>query len=374
MLLHRRAFAVMCSAVALLLICGSSVAQPQRQQRPPPQPQQQEFAVPAPLPWIDVHMHLVPARDRGSLDFSGAFEAAVAEMDRFGIRMALLMPPPQVDTQTFYDASAFVSAMRRHPDRFAWVDGGGTLNAMLHRHGDPAGVTDAVRREFLRHAATMLDAGAKGFGEIAALHLSAVPGHPYEFVPADHPLLLALADLAAERNVPVELHLDAVDGDRPPPPRFAVPPNPPVLRDTLGGLQRLLAHNPRAKIVWAHGGSDPVGGMSAARLGSLLDAHDNLYVSLRIHGETAPTQNKVFSAGGLDPAWAALLARHAGRFMIGSDSFMTTLRGGGPGAQFAERNAPKLAATNHFLSLLPPGTQRRIAVENAEQIYGLGRR
>lgn len=363
-------------AVSLAGLSLASEAQPQR--RGPPQEQQrQQQEMPqqgpaAPLPWIDVHMHLVPGRDRGMADYGTAVEAALDEMNRFGIRMALLMPPPQVDAQQVYDAAAFVPHLRRHAARFAWLDGGGSLNATLHRHADPATVTDAVRQDFLRRAAAMLDAGAKGFGEIAALHLSAVPGHPFESVPADHPLLLALADLAAARDVPIELHMDAADGATPTPPRFAQAPNPPVLPDMLGSLPRLLAHNPKARIVWAHGGSDQIGGMSAANLGRLMDSHANLYVSLRIHGEQAPTQNKVFAGGGLDPVWVALLTRHADRFMIGSDSFMTMQRGGGPGALFAERNAPKLAATNHFLSLLPPDVLRKVAVENAERVYGLG--
>ena len=42
----------------------------------------------------------------------------------------------------------------------------------------------------------VIDAGAVGFGEMASLHISAADGHPYEFVPADHPLL---GDLRSER-------------------------------------------------------------------------------------------------------------------------------------------------------------------------------
>ena len=331
----------------------------------------QPLGPPTPLRWIDVHAHLVAGR--GQPDYAGAVEATVGEMNRFGIGVMLLMPPPQIDNQQPYDAAAFIPFLGRHAGRFAWLDGGGSLNAMLHRHADPASVTEAVRQDFLRRAEAMLQAGAKGFGEMAALHLSATAGHPYESVPADHPLLLALADLAAARDVPMDLHMDAVDGPTPTPPRFTGAANPPQLPDTLGPLPRLLAHNRNARIVWAHGGSDPVGGMSAATIGRLMDAHANLYVSLRIHGDQSPLQNKLLAGGGLDAAWLALLQRHADRFMIGSDSFFVSpaMRGGGPGTQFAAVNAPKLAATNHVLTLLPPDVLHKVAVENAVRVYRL---
>lgn len=50
-------------------------------------------------------------------------------------------------------------------------------------------------------------AGAIGFGEIAIEHLSSGRGaHPYESVPADHPLLFALVDVASRLSMPVDIH------------------------------------------------------------------------------------------------------------------------------------------------------------------------
>jgi hypothetical protein len=324
------------------------------------------------VPWVDVHMHLVGGRGQQQ-DFGGAVDAAVLEMERFGIAMAIVLPPPQVDQQTVYDVSAFVGALRRHRDRFAYLGGGGALNSIIHRHADPATVSEAVKRDFATAAEQILDNGAAGFGEMASLHISATTGHPYEFVPADHPLLRVLADVAARRDVPIDLHMDAVDGEMPTPSRFAAPPNPPKLADTMGGLVRLLAYNSKARIVWAHGGSDPLGAMTPAAIGRLMDAHPNLSVSLRIVGAQAPMMNKALTGGGLDPDWKNLLIRHADRFMIGTDSFIVSpsVRGGGPGVTFAERNAPKLQATVHFLSLLPTDVAAKIARENASRTYRL---
>lgn len=344
------------------------------QQPAPGRPAARPGPVAAPLPWIDVHLHLVGGRGARE-DYAGAVEAAVREMDRFGITTAIVLPPPQVDSQSPYDYPSFAGALRNHPGRFAFLAGGGMLNPVIHRYADPAKVTDAVKREFAATAERALDVGAAGFGEIAALHISAVAGHPYEFVPPDHPLLLVLADVAARRGVPIDLHMDAVQGGAPPPQfLMAGASNPPELPDTLGALPRLLAHNPQATIVWAHAGSDPIGAMSAATIGRLMDEHPNLYVSLRIHGVKSPMHNKVFAgAGGLDPEWRELLTKRAGRFVIGTDSFFASpnLRGYGPGQQFGERNEFRLHATLRLLSLLPPEVAQKIARENAARIYGL---
>jgi predicted TIM-barrel fold metal-dependent hydrolase len=369
------------AALTVFLLAGLQVfavfAQPQRptppgMQRPMPggQPPQGQAPMQAPVPWIDVHLHLVGGRG----DYGGAVDTTVREMDRFGIAMAIVMPPPQIDSQSPYDHPSFASALRRYPGRLVFIAGGGTLNPTIHRYADPAKVTDKVKRDFAAAAEKLVDAGAVGFGEIAALHISAVAGHPYEFVPPDHPLLLTLADVAAKRGVPIDLHMDAVEGEAAPPPWLPGGSNPAKLPDTMAALPRLLAHNPEAKIVWAHAGSDPIGGMSAATIGRLMDAHPNLYVSLRIHGAQAPTHNKVFAgAGALDPAWKELLTKHADRFVIGTDSFMVSpnVRGSGPGATFGERNEPKLRATLHFLSLLPADLAQKIGRDNAVRIYKL---
>lgn len=197
----------------------------------------------APLPWIDAHLHLVGGRN--AADYSGAVDAAVREMDRFGIAVAIVMPTPQIDAQSPYDHPSYAGALGRYRGRFAFLAGGGLLNPVIHRYADAAKVTDAVKARFTADAERALDAGASGFGEIAALHVSAVAGHPFESVPADHPLLLALADVAAKRGVPIDLHMDAVDGEAPLPPRMAGGANPPKLTDTLAALPRLLAHNSR---------------------------------------------------------------------------------------------------------------------------------
>ena len=322
--------------------------------------------------FIDVHVHLIGGRGSNE-DYEGATNKAIGHMDRLGIRKAIILPPPQVISQDWYDYPAFIHALSKYPDRFSFLGGGGKLNAKLHKYNDPSSVTKDVKRTFADQAEQTIRDGAIGFGEIASLHISAVPGHPYEFVPADHPLLLVLADVAAKFNVPIDLHMDAADDEIPIPPRFKDGDNPPILPSTINSLRRLLKHNPNAKIVWAHGGSDPLGSMSPALIGKLMDEYLNLYVSLRVVGGRAPMHNKLLGFGDIVPEWIVILNRHSDRFVIGSDSFFVSpnLRGSGPGIRFAQRNVPKLRATRHFLSLLPPSVARKIARDNAVRIYRL---
>ena len=329
----------------------------------------------ASLPVVDVHVHLIGGRTPPR-DFEGGVKAALEAMDRFGISKAIILPQPQIDTHRVADHVEIAKALRGHGNRLAYLGGGGTLNPILHRYADLSAVTEDVKRAFAASANAIIDAGAIGFGELAALHISARRGHPYEFVPADHPLLKVLADVAAARDVPIDLHMDAAAGGMAPPARFAEGNNPPRLPDTLAAFERLLSHNAKAKIVWAHGGSDPLGAMTPALIDRLMQEHANLYVSLRIVGPGAPMHNKLLTPGGLDPAWRALLLRRADRFMIGTDSFFAAAgrEGMGPGYFFAQRNVPKLTAMRHALSLLPPETAAKIARDNALRVYRLGSR
>ena len=77
---------------------------------------------------------------------------------------------------------------------------------MLHDAKDEKEVSEAEKKAFRKKAEELLDAGAVGLGEIAIMHLSLDEGHPYECVAGDHPLLLLLSDIAAERDKP--LHRD----------------------------------------------------------------------------------------------------------------------------------------------------------------------
>lgn len=322
------------------------------------------------IDFIDVHVHLVGGRG-DNVDYEGAVDAALEVMDRMGIEKAIIMSPPQIPSLDEYDYRAFVDALSENKDRFLFLGGGGSLNVLLHKYRNKSSVTNEIKADFRKLAVKTLKDGAIGFGEMASLHISAVSGHPYEFVPADHPLLKVLADVAAQFDVPIDLHMDAASKEMPTPFRFKDADNPDNLPATIPALKLLLSHNSKAKIVWAHGGSDPLGSMSASLISSLMDKYLNLYVSLRVVGGRAPMFNKILSFGEIDPVWSKLFNRHPDRFVIGSDSFFISpeLGGMGPGAQFGRRNVQKLKATKYFLSLLPSDVALKISKENAMRIY-----
>ncbi|MEI4884227.1 hypothetical protein, partial [Klebsiella pneumoniae] len=85
-----------------------------------------------------------------------------------------------------------------------------------------------------------LDQGAAGFGEIAILHLSLLNTHPFEQVPSTHPLMSALLGVAAQRQVVIDLHMDAVTAapSMKTPPSLKVPPNAPTLNGNIAGFER----------------------------------------------------------------------------------------------------------------------------------------
>lgn len=239
------------------------------------------------IPWIDVHVHLL-SRTGPQNDFAGAARAAVDAMDSGQVK-SVVMPMPQVSGgRPPFDWRDFAEALKQFPGRFAFLGGGGALNPIIMDNAGRTTIDDKTKEEFTRIAEEIIAAGASGFGEIAAHHLSAMSTHPYESVAANHPLLLLLADIAARHDAVIDLHFDVVLEETGPPPQFRSPLNPTTLKPNLAECERLLAHNRAAKIVWAHAGSDPLGNLTPALSRELLARHPNLYMSLRMPGQLGP--------------------------------------------------------------------------------------
>jgi predicted TIM-barrel fold metal-dependent hydrolase len=321
------------------------------------------------LPLIDTHSHLDHGGNIGSL--GAALDSALADMDRLGVRLSILLPPPQVASlRVVYDCDALQFAVRRQPGRIALVAGGGTLNPMIQSTAAD-GVTEDAKRRFRALAEEAAACGAKGFGEIAAHHIShgrMGAQHPYEWVPPDHPLLLLLADIAAEKGLPIDLHLDLVPADMPRPDRPAFnPSNPAVFKENLAAFERLLAHNRKARIIWAHAGTDPLQTRTPQIQRELLGRHANLFMSLR-PGPGGPHPTFALDPqGALKPEWLALLRDFPDRFVLGSDQFHP------PFASARRTPAEGYDNLRRLIEQLPPALARTIAHENAERLYGLAR-
>lgn len=322
-----------------------------------------------PLPLIDTHSHLDHGGNLGSL--GAALDSALADMDRLGVRLSILLPPPQVaGLRVVYECDGLLFAARRHPGRIVLLGGGGTLNPMIQETA-PEAVTEDGKQRFRALADKALACGAKGFGEIAAHHIShgrMGAQHPYEWVPPDHPLLLLLADIAAEKGLPIDLHLDLVPADMPKPDRPGFnPSNPAVFKENFAGFERLLAHNRKARFIWAHAGTDPLLTRTPELQRALLARHPNLYMSLRPGLGGLPPAVALDPQGTLKPEWLALLRDFPDRFVLGSDQFHPPYA--------AARRTPAEGYDNlrRLIDRLPPELARAIAFENAERLYGLAR-
>jgi len=320
--------------------------------------------------WIDVHFHLMA--DKGDHEgFDEAARAALQIMDTERIRTIVVMSPPR--PREDFDVESLADIAKKYGSRIVMFGGGGTLNPMLQEAGKSPEVAEGVRRRFEETAQRIIASGAKGFGEITAHHLSLAPSHGYESVPADHPLLLLLADIAAQHDVPIDLHFDPVPADVEKPSRLSSPRNPAVLKANLGGFERLLAHNRKTKIVWAHAGGDPLGYFTPRLVRELLGRHPNLALSIRPTGPLPGAM--VHPKGAINDDWIAVLGDFPDRFVIGSDNFVVATRYTGPDTAriFEQRAEMQRRGIRRLLSHLPADLARRIGYENAERLYRLNR-
>jgi predicted TIM-barrel fold metal-dependent hydrolase len=322
------------------------------------------------IPIIDAHTHMVRhlGGSRGGARWFGGVEeslsqvvpAALGLMDRFGVTMAILSPPPfPAGREEAYGVPELRTLVREHPDRFAFSAGGESLNPLIQEVA-PDRVTPELLARFAGEAEAIAQAGAAAFGELAAEHFSSHQGnHPYESARPDHPFFEALVDIAAKYGMPIELHMEAVPQDMPF-PRAAVagPPNPAYLQENITAFGRLLAHNARARIVWVHAGWDLSGERTVPLMRSLLQAHPNLFMSVKSDPAGTPATAPFLNGGGIKPGWLAMLRAFPERFVIGSD-------------QFYDTPSVRTERARKFVDWLPSDLAPLIAFENVRRIYRL---
>lgn len=355
---------------------GAAMAQTRQPQpaagarRPPQGPPPMDGATASGPPIIDTHAHLLGHADIPG-DFREAADLAVQQMDLLGIRRSLLLPPPQPPGfARAYDHELLLPCVRAHPDRLSFLAGGGSLSPMIAAAADADTVSDAIRRDFEAIADRLLAAGAVGFGEITVEHVSYEPNHPYVRARPDGPLMRLLVDVAAQRDVPIDLHMDAVRQDRPPPDTLTSrgPNNPPALRANVEAFERLLAYNRKARIVWAHAGRDILGDWTVELSRQMLAAHPNLFMSIALFPRppfgATPQNFPMTQEGAIKPEWLALLADFPDRFTVGNDPFYASTRMMG-------RRPPMSAMSRRFVNALPQPVANAIAHANAARIYRL---
>lgn len=140
------------------------------------------------------------------------------------------------------------------------------------------------------------------------------------------PVVRRFAELAAQRDLFLQCHVDAAT------------------------IDRMATTYPSVKLLWAHAGmsADPT------TVGRLLDRWPRLWVELSIRdGDVAP-------GGRLDPAWRALFERHPDRFMVGTDTWTTSRW---------ERVRDNARREQHWLGQLAPDVAAKIAFDNGDRLF-----
>ena len=232
------------------------------------------WAQPAPIPFVDAHVHLNDPAMQLEL------------MDRYGATHAVVFWGGRSD-----DAS-ILEAARRHPARFiafASISPERTAYRPLWERED---------RALLEQLDAMLATGAyAGIGEISAVHFPAAGFGATDFLPTGE-MMRGILALARKHRVPVMVHVEVT---------------------RLQELSQLLAEFADVPVIWAHGGYTP---LDLAR--RMLAQHPNLYYELS--ARTWPRHPR--SAGytilrdGVNvwPQWLELIEEQPHRFLVGTDA------------------------------------------------------
>jgi hypothetical protein len=227
-------------------------------------------------------------------------------MGRAGVRGALVNSRPNDGTLRLVAEAGpqwvpFIRLYRNRADYSGWF------------------ADDSIRRMVLDLLARGSPGGPfRGLGEF----------HLYDSANADGPTAVALMKLARERDLTVLAHVDAV------------------------AVDKLLGHAPGTALIWAHTG---ISGEPVERVRELFGKHPGLRGELSYR--PGLTQD-----GRLTPEWRALLAAQAGRFLIGSDTWVA------PRWQHYEA---LFADYRGWLGQLPAEAAQRIAWGNAAELFGL---
>lgn len=306
-------------------------------------------------------------------DYAGCADNMIELMDKYGIEKAVVMPQPRLSGQHgYYDFRKIAPAIAKYPDRLFLGGGGGKLNSMIHGT-DPDRVTDGDRARFKKEALEIVESGAKVFGELAALHISLQPRHVFEEAAPDHPLFLLLADIAAEHNIPIDIHMEAIVKDTPTPSnlRKISTHNPSTLKANIPAFERLLKHNRKANIVWQHIGWDNAGQMTIELLSRMLDDHPNLYIGFKIEerpfqvGTREEMPNRMVDRKmNLKKDWILFFKDYSDRLLVASDQFV-----GIPGRTVSPPQY--LEYTYGPMKQLPADVLRKVGRDNAARLYNL---
>jgi len=189
-------------------------------------------------------------------------DRALALLSAAGVRRAIVSSTPDDGTLKLYERAPKTIVPFLRPYR--------TRDDMGNWHNDP-GVRSYVEERLKRGI-------YRGIGEFH-LSESGVGGST----------LKRFAELAADRDLFLQAHVDDVT------------------------IEKLLTLYPKTRFLWAHAGMSA----SASTVGGLLERFPKLWVELALRTDVAP-------GGTLDPKWRAVFVKYPDRFMVGTDTWVTS--------------------------------------------------
>ena len=225
-------------------------------------------------------------------------ERALSILAAAGVRRAIVSSTPDDGTLKLYEKAPKIVVPFLRPYRTR-----DDMDTWPRDPGVQAYVEERLQRGIYR-----------GIGEF---HLSAAD--------AAGPTVERFAELAAERDLFLQAHVDDVT------------------------IEKLLTLYPKARFLWAHAG------MSAppSTVGRLVERFPKLYVELALRTDVAP-------GGTLDPAWRAVFVKYPDRFMVGTDTWVTSRW---------EVMGDYLRDVQTWLAQLPAEVAEAIAWKNGERLF-----
>jgi hypothetical protein len=263
-------------------------------------------------PLFDAHLHYNDEAAAGP----HALPDVLGRMQRSGVRAIVSNSRPNDGTHALASAPAtraagvevvpFVRLYRNRADYDSW-------------HRDES-IYAMVQAELARGT------GAGPFRGLGEFHL-------YDSANANGPVARKLMQLAQQRQLVVLAHVDD------------------------NAIDLLMAHatasGPPVRLIWAHTG---IGGAAPARVDQLMTRYPGLM------GELSYRPGLTCDDGVLCPEWRALILKHPGRFLIGSDTWVN---------QRWTYYEDLMAGYRRWLGALPPDVARKVAWDNGATLFGV---
>jgi hypothetical protein len=227
-------------------------------------------------------------------------EAILSLFDKTGVRWAMVSSTPDDGTIRLYEKAPTRIVPVLRPYRTREDMGTWTMDVSILPY-----MQERLKRGIY-----------KGLGEF---HLSATQ--------ANDPVVKELAALAQRQGLFLYAHTDAA------------------------GIEELLRRYPHVRWLWAHAGL----GEPFDAVARVVDRNPTLMIELSLKYEVA-------AGGALAPHWKDLFLRHPDRFMVGTDTWVTSQWDRYPAIQ---------ADVRAWLGQLPRDVAEKLAHRNAQKFVGL---